>query len=91
MKILGKYKDYYDYLQGVYGVDPLLTFDRRYDNMLMRRPEEEAEDTLLHKIFFVGGRRYNLYYFNKKACYTLDELNELNSILIEKKQNTNDI
>jgi len=29
MKILGKYKDYYDYLQGIYDVDPLLVLDRR--------------------------------------------------------------
>lgn len=29
MKIIAKYKDYYDYLQGVYGIDPLATYDRR--------------------------------------------------------------
>ena len=29
MKILTKYKDYYDYLSGIYGEDPKLIFDRR--------------------------------------------------------------
>ena len=29
MKIISKYKDYYDYLGGVYGVDPKLILDRR--------------------------------------------------------------
>lgn len=29
MKIISKYKDYYDYLQGVYGVDEKLVLDRR--------------------------------------------------------------
>lgn len=29
MKILSKYKDYYDYLTGIYGVDPKLVLDRR--------------------------------------------------------------
>jgi len=29
MKIISKYKDYYDYLIGIYGVDPKLVLDRR--------------------------------------------------------------
>ena len=29
MKIIDKYKDYYDYLQGIYGQDPLAVYDRR--------------------------------------------------------------
>jgi hypothetical protein len=30
MKIISKYKDYYDYLSGVYGVDDKIVLDRRY-------------------------------------------------------------
>ena len=33
MKIISKYKDYYDYLQGVYGVDEKLVLDRRSENI----------------------------------------------------------
>jgi len=29
MKIISKYKDYYDYLMGIYGQDPLIVLDRR--------------------------------------------------------------
>ena len=29
MKILSKYKDYYDYLSGIWGVDPKIVLDRR--------------------------------------------------------------
>ena len=29
MKIISGYKDYYDYLSGVYGIDPLVVLDRR--------------------------------------------------------------
>ena len=29
MKIISKYKDYYDYLGGIYGRDDTLTYDRR--------------------------------------------------------------
>jgi len=34
MKILSKYKDYYDYLMGIYGEDPLLILDRREGRQL---------------------------------------------------------
>ena len=29
MKIISKYKDYYDYLTGIYGVDDKIVLDRR--------------------------------------------------------------
>lgn len=32
MKILSSYKDYYDYLTGIYGEDPILILDRRNHN-----------------------------------------------------------
>lgn len=28
MKIISKFKDYYDYLQGIYGQDPKATYER---------------------------------------------------------------
>lgn len=31
MKIISKYKDYYDYLQGIYGIDNKVVLDRRSD------------------------------------------------------------
>ena len=86
MKILGKYKDYYDYLQGIYGVDPLLVLDRRYDHIEIRRPDEETKNKLISKSFFVADKKYNIYYYNKTAYYTLEEIVHLNEILEENKQ-----
>lgn len=86
MRILGKYKDYYDYLQGIYGVDPLQIFDRRYEDMLIRKPDEEGLKKLISKRFFVAGKSYDMHYYNGKSYYTLDELNELNQILRKNKQ-----
>ena len=35
MKIISKYKDYYDYLSGVWGIDPLIVLDRTsYDHLV---------------------------------------------------------
>jgi len=86
MKILGKYKDYYDYLQGIYGVDPMQVFDRRYENMVIRKPEDEDVSYPIGKRFFVAGKSYDIYYYNDKSYYTLDEMNELNKIFIKKKK-----
>jgi len=36
MKILSKYKDYYDYLQGIYGTDPKIVLDRRKNKVLKK-------------------------------------------------------
>lgn len=38
MKILSKYKDYYDYLRGVYGEDEKLILDRRQSDSFKPRP-----------------------------------------------------
>ena len=43
MKIISKYKDYYDYLQGVYGVDEKLILDRKEFTSLMFPPSNKIE------------------------------------------------
>jgi hypothetical protein len=50
MKIISKYKDYYDYLQGVYGIDPLLILDRRDNSFFSPQGCNEEVITL-----FIGG------------------------------------
>jgi len=65
MKIISKYKDYYDYLQGIYGVDEKLILDRTEGTSKMF-----PKHTGLH-ILVVCGKvlEYvcfnNKYYFNK--------------------------
>lgn len=47
MKIISKFKDYYDYISGIYGEDPLKVLDRR-DFYSLLYPEKET------KIYFCG-------------------------------------
>lgn len=48
MKIISKYKDYYDYLQGIYGVDERLVLDRR-------KSEHRTYHSDGNHLFLVGG------------------------------------
>ncbi len=57
MKIISKYKDYYDYLQGIYGVDEKLILDRTTESPRMFDPDDYAvttksfyKDSLDHKM-----------------------------------------
>lgn len=62
MKIISKYKDYYDYLSGIYGIDPLLVLDRRNnDNYTCYIPEK--------LIFYICGLKIEGYYDGFKFYY----------------------
>jgi hypothetical protein len=50
MKIISKYKDYYDYLQGIYGVDEKLVLDRRVDY----NPASYSTYNGVHVLFICG-------------------------------------
>lgn len=64
MKIISKYKDYYDYLQGVYGVDPKVTLDRTKSNNLIfsGSPGESLRiyicDHIIDGVFCDGKMRF---------------------------------
>lgn len=72
MKIISKYKDYYDYLSGVYGEDPLLVLDRRESNQLVI-----GENVKL--VFYIAGICFDGYchdgrvYFGKDMYQFEDE------------------
>jgi hypothetical protein len=61
MKIISKYKDYYDYLQGIYGIDDKLILDRRaFQQPLL----------LNHSIIrLVIGDVYIEGYYYENKCY----------------------
>ena len=48
MRIISKrgIKDYYDYLQGTYGIDPLVIYDRRECNVIDPPKKEEISDVI---------------------------------------------
>lgn len=53
MRILDKYKDYYDYLTGAYGIDNTVFYDRRSSVKL-------TQDTLIRQLF-LRGVYYNYF------------------------------
>lgn len=72
MKILTKYKDYYDYLTGIYGVDPKLILDRREGysnpiNIYQHEIDKEYKITLV-----ICGRRIEGYRYQNKIYYGQD-------------------
>lgn len=76
MKIISKFKDYYDYLVGIYGEDPKVVYDRRNPEYVV------TELTTLEEgwhTFYIGGRVVSMYYDKEdsKFYHGLDEINEL--------------
>jgi len=68
MKIISKYKDYYDYLTGIYGEDPLIIFDRRvFDKPLFRWSRGKL-------CFHIGGYYFEGFYENSKMYFGDDML-----------------
>jgi len=52
MKIISKYKDYYDYLAGLWGIDDLIVLDRTsYDHII---PHERSFDNEEYQFFICG-------------------------------------
>ena len=67
MKIISKYKDYYDYLTGVYGEDPLIVLDRTKYDLL---PYLISNDTVIK--LYIGGYLFEGYKQNDKYYWGED-------------------
>lgn len=74
MKIISKYKDYYDYLQGIYGIDDKLILDRRDFNSIPKYRYNEKVQLIIGDKVLAGYHYNNEYYFGQKR---LDKLNEI--------------
>lgn len=84
MKILSKYKDYYDYYQGVFGMDESKTYDRRKVTELRNILGYDAEmDAKQERIFTfaICGIEYSVRYFRGKFYHTVEELSELDELV----------
>jgi hypothetical protein len=79
MKIISKYKDYYDYLQGVRGIDEKIVLDRSEGKSLK---EEFPKDGDRH-VFIICGERYEIYYFQTKY-YTEEQLLTMGKMAVRK-------
>lgn len=59
MKIISKYKDYYDYLVNIYGIDEKLILDRRQYNKIPYIPSNLSITTLHIGEYMIQGLWYN--------------------------------
>jgi hypothetical protein len=82
MRIISKHKDYYDYLQGVYGIDELLTYDRRTKTLKTIEPPYYGNDYDKYT-FAICNKLLTIYRYNNKFYHTIEELIELNDTLIK--------
>jgi len=64
MKIISKYKDYYDYLVGKYGEDPLIVLDRRDSE----NPKFSSDDIKLIDLY-IGGKNIQGIYIHDQFYY----------------------
>lgn len=70
MKIISKYKDYYDHLQGAYGIDDKVVLDRRsaaQPNLLLYTPSEPGKYERM--VFFICDRIYYVVIDHTGRCY----------------------
>jgi len=83
MKIISKYKDYYDYLQGIYGIDEIMVYDRRVNHPYKFDDLSITEDTIETITFAICNKKFVLYYYGDKFYHTPEELVELHKIETE--------
>lgn len=90
MKVISNFKDYYDYLQGVYGVDEKIVYeracqrqkDKTWEKISLFRPDWVFfPEMYKHKVFFmslaVGGTVYCFHYYNEEFYWGVDGAKEL--------------
>lgn len=99
MKIITKIKEYYDYLQGIYGIDDLVVYDRRTDNLIVpfepnpeviafgeKRPNFPASTDSFERITFaVCNKIYTVFRYNYDFYHTPEELLALNLLIQSRK------
>lgn len=67
MKIISNFKDYYDYLTGIYGIDPKVVYERKLE---VYNPSDIMYLSVL-------GKKYLYVRHNNKVYITLEELKDL--------------
>jgi len=85
MKIISKHKDYYDYMVGIYGLDPTITYDRRTDNLI--RYEQAGYNTfgnpVSEHVFHICNNKVIIFEYKNKLYHQPNELIDLNKKLLK--------
>ncbi len=87
MKILGKYKDYFDYLVGKYGIDEKIIVDRR-ENVTVKYREYEDLTKPSEYTLAICGELFHIVFYRGNYYHTREELKTLNEILKSRGNDT---
>jgi len=82
MKIISRYKDYYDYLVGINGIDNLMVLDRTKGYYPKFREYENQDEVIKYELM-VAGDYYPIWFYKGKSYSTKPELIILNQKLID--------
>jgi len=90
MRIIRKQKDYYDYYQGVFGIDTTKTYDRRNTVAYVKQYPffNESAGAPTELTFHICGVLYTIFDFRGEFYHTAEELKQLDTLL-RTKHNTN--
>lgn len=84
MKIISKYKDYYDYLGGIYGRDDTLTYDRRKTEEFPYHKLEKWYHTDVqpkYYEFYICNKIYTVFEYKKRLYHSGTDIIKLNAKL----------
>ncbi len=87
MKIISKYKDYYDYVVGEYGLDKTIVYDRRIMDMF--KFDYPSTDGYSIYTFHICNEKFDMYEYQGKFAVSYKEIDKLNLLL--KKNNESEI
>lgn len=85
MKIISKYKDYYDYLQGIYGIDNKIVLDRTKGRVIY---PATFDDYYSKSIISICGLTYDVAVDEKGNAYVGKTLLHIPNIKINKEKTT---
>lgn len=80
MKLISKYKDYYDYLVGIYGIDEKLAYDRRFPRIVVESDVYSSELEPVNAKFFICNTIFSFWKYKGKWHHTPEELDEMNRL-----------
>lgn len=85
MRIISKHKDYYDYYQGIFGMDNSKVYNRkevyRLDEYVPDPINTNTDETVYE--FYICGKQYTILEFRGKLYHTAKELEILDKLLLK--------
>ena len=83
MLIISKYKDYYDYYQGIFGIDKTKVYERKIDlkdNIFLDKSDrfyDTNKKEINHITFYICSKSITFFYFNGNIYHSVDEIENM--------------